>query len=189
MPVLLLLLALLHGAPLVAQGPLSLEVRAGAVLPTGSFRSRTLAEPGPGFGVQFVYRRTANRAFYVGFDQERFGCDPAACRGEELVSTGWALGTRLQLAPEAAWAPWLRLGMVFDRVEGELFHGDGAPPSDDVSDLGLGGEAGVGAVVRVGGRFSLSPGARYRILNTRFDDAGLVRLRSFGLELGMVMGF
>ena len=187
-PLLLLLQLGAGSVPLEAQGPLSLEARVGASLPVGSYRSATLAEPGPGFGLHFVYRRSARRSFYIGFDQHRFGCDPESCRGEDLVSTGWTVGTRLRLRPETAFMPWLGLGMLFDRLEGELGPADAAL-ADQVSDLGLGGEVGVGALVRVGGRFSASPGVRYRLVNTRFDDAGLVRLRYLVADLGIVLGF
>ena len=184
---LVLALALTAGA-LSAQGPLSLEVRAGGAAPVGSFHSRTGAAAGASFGAHFTYVRSARRAFYVGFSQHRFGCREGCLPGGDLVSTGWGLGTRLTLSPLSAVAPWLRAGMVFDRVESRP-RADTEGGARTVSDLSLGGEVGGGATVRLGPRLSATPGVRYTLLNTRFREEGLVRMRYLVADLGLVIGF
>ena len=183
-------LAVPRPSGLAAQSPLVLDVRAGATLPTGSFvREGLEAElsPGAGFGLHFTLQRHPWRAFYAGFSQHRFGCDGAGCPGGgELVSTGWNLGTRLSVATGGA-SPWLRLGVVFDRVEADFL--EGGDEVGRVSDLGVGGEVGIGVVMGTARRLSLSPGVRYVLVDGRFERRGLVRMRYLVADLGAVIAF
>jgi len=176
-------------APLRAQAPLSVDVRGGAALPVGSFGSpgRAAAEAGPSLSVHFAYQRTRGRAFYAGFSRHRFGCGDGACPPDgEMVSTAWGVGSRLSLRVGGA-APWLRLGVLFDRVMGDF-----GPPGESVrrlSDLSLGGEVGVGVTLPLRGRLSTGPSVRYALLDTRFPEVGILRMRYLVTDLGLTLGF
>lgn len=189
LPVLLVAALPTQGA---GQAPLVLDVRGGVAVPvaTGESGPATKLEAGASYGLHLAFLRGPRSAFYVGFTQHRFGCGQGTCaEGGALVSTGWDVGTRLAF-PLGALVPWIRLGVVFDRVEGDFGDFGGATaPVRRVSDLAAGAEAGIGAVAAVGGRFSVNPGVRYTVLNTRFPEEGLLRMRYLVADLGIVIGF
>ena len=177
-------------APLAAQPGPAVEVRGGASLPvlaftvgpaTGSERG-----PGPSFAVQFTFPTGPRRVAYVGFAQHRLACGSGCQDAGALVSTGWNVGARMGLLAGGTF-PWLRLGVLFDKVEADFLE-DGAPVAR-VSDLSFGGEVGVGGTIHLGGRLSLSPGVRYALSNARFPRAGVMRMRYLVMDVGLIAEF
>jgi hypothetical protein len=57
------------------------------------------------------------------------------------------------------------------------------------SDVGVGGEAGIGVRVPLRDGVALSPGVRYALVNSRLDDDTLLRLRYWVADVGLVVGF
>ena len=172
-----------------AQSALVLDVRGGVAAPAGSFKRGPEREgsigAGPTFGLLFDLRRGDHLGLYVGFSQVLFDCSSDGCVGdEEFVSTSWDLGIHLR-ARSTTWGPWLRGGVVFTRMERDIASPEG--PGHEVSDLGVGGELGVGLRVRLTERFGLNPGVRFALLNTRLENGDLLRMRYWVLDFGLVM--
>jgi hypothetical protein len=184
-------LAAVAAAPLTAQDypPLVVEGRAGAAIPTASFRTGPDAggeiARAPSFGLHFVYRGPSGWGPYIGFSQHRFDCSADGCPAAEYVATSWDVGMQRTLGRRNL--GWIRLGFVFGRMERDFAGPTG--PRRRVSMLSTGPEAGLGLRVPVRGRLSLTPGARYAWLNTRFQDGPLVRLRWFAADMGVALGF
>jgi hypothetical protein len=63
------------------------------------------------------------------------------------------------------------------------------PVVKEVSDLGVGGELGLGWRVRLADSFGLSPGIRYTHVNQRLDPDVTFRMRTWVVDLGLVLGF
>lgn len=130
---------------------------------------------------------------YAGFSQLRFGCVDDGCReGGKLVSTAWEVGGNLRLR-SGPWGPWVRLGLALAHVESD-YPASGAveEPAGSgsrASDLGVGGEVGVGWRIQVADGVGLAPGVRYARLDTRLDPDTVFRMRYWVAELGVVLGF
>ena len=141
-------LAMLPGAGAAQDAPIVFEVAGGAAVPVGSFADGTGAgegaEAGASLSVNFVLPRSGRPSIYLGFSQHRFGCTEAGCAdGGEYVATGFNVGVRFTLLRGHTAVPWIRLGGITTRVETP----DLPAPDTGVSDLGFGGEAGVGVYV------------------------------------------
>jgi hypothetical protein len=185
----LVALAMALTAPLAAQPRVAFDVRGGVAAPLGSFKqggdlARSL-DPGLSYAVTLQIQRSASRAAFIGFSEHRFGCGEAACGARDFVSTGWLLGTRLNLGSGAS-TPWVRLAMVFDRSEAGIVVG--GAPDRIVSDQALGGEAGIGMTIATR-KASITPGLRYALHDARFPDVGLVKVRYLVLDVGVLLGF
>lgn len=184
-----LALALAAAAPLAAQPRVAFDVRGGVAAPLGSFKhggdlARSL-DPGVSYALTLQIQRSASRYAFLGFSEHRFGCGEAACGGQDFVSTGWLLGTRLDLGSGAS-SPWVRLAMVFDRSEAGTM-GTGTPERI-VSDQSLGGEAGIGMTIATS-KATITPGLRYALHDARFPDVGLVKVRYLVVDVGVLLGF
>lgn len=190
----LLLKLVVSGSFLAAQDtPLAVEGRGGVTLPIASFRTG----PDQGgeigrastFGVHFVYRGPSGWGPYAGFSQHRFDCAADGCpahgrtRARQYVDTNWDIGLQRTLGNFG----WVRAGFVFGRLERDFTEFEGVLPR--TSSLGVGVEGGVGLRIPIKGRVWLTPGIRYGWLNTRFRDAGLVRLRWLAADVGLGLGF
>jgi hypothetical protein len=192
-PVALLVLVLLVGAgrPLAAQDypPLVVEARAGAAVPILSFRTGPDRggdiERAPTFGLHFVYRGPSGWGPYIGFSQHRFDCGADGCPGTEYVATMWDTGMQRTLGFNGP--AWVRLGVLFGRLEREFAAAAGSVRQTSMLSLGL--EAGAGFRVPIRGRLSLTPGARYDWLNTKFRDGPLVHMRWVTADVGLALGF
>src|SRR5687768_14055983 len=151
-PLLAALAGLALAVPARAQEtPLVIEIRAGAALPVGSFRTGPdrggAIATAPSFGLHFLYRGPSGWGPYVGFSQHRFDCAADGCPGAQYVATTWDIGAQRTLG---GWG-WLRAGVLFGRLEQELA----------TSSLSMGAEAGAGLRFPLRGLMALTPGVRF----------------------------
>jgi hypothetical protein len=174
-----------------AQQRVGVELRGGVSAPVGDLQAGFTpgADLGPGasFAVHLHVPRRTRGAILLGFGQHRFRCTGDACGDAgDLVTTGWSLATRVALRTGPS-APWIRLGVTFDRSEWDF----PAPGTSDraASSLGLGGEVGLGYTFPVGERSALNPGVRYGLVNTRFPGGERVLSQYLIADVGLVVGF
>ena len=187
--------------PEAAEGQerLTLDLRAGASVPAGSFTTGPVSsgaiDAAPAFGLHFALRQNRWLDVYAGFSQLRFGCEADGCVGPgELVSTAWDLGFHVRpvMGP---WGPWFRVGVVFAVLEASLpassggDPGVGSAPERFASSSSLGGEAGLGWRIRLADAIGLSPGIRYTQVNSRLDEDRMFRMRYWVADIGLVFGF
>lgn len=194
----LLLLTLPVWAPLSAAGPtpavaqdrpLLLEAHGGWVLPIGSFADGT--DPGEGVSggpaarVLFALP-SGRRTLYLGFHQNRFGCEDAGCAAEgRLVATGFNAGVRIALLQGRLVMPWLGVGAITTRVETE----DLPAPNAGVSDLGWGGEAGAGLYIGGDRSFAVNPAVTVAAVGSDLPGGSSLKLRYVTVHLGLVVAF
>jgi hypothetical protein len=188
-PLVLVLAGLVAPTSARAQAPLALEVRGGAFVPVAGFRTGPEQGGrlgwGPSFGLGFALERSDGLHLLLGFSQHRVDCADDGCGGEgEYVSTAWDLGARLDMGSGVS-VPWVRLGLTFPRVE----RNRPEPFDDDVTSLGLGAEAGAGVRLGVAGRFHLSPGIRFGLVDADLPSGGTLRMRYLAADVGLVVGF
>lgn len=176
-------------AALAQASPLVIEARGGAAIPVSAFadgsRSGEGTSPGVSFGVDFALPGGGRFFPYVGFSQNRFKCQDAGCpAGGRYVATGFHGGIRTAPLPTGLVIPWLRVGVVTAHVETDAFSGVAAGRSE----IGLGGEVGVG--VHVGsGPVALSPAVRFVAVNAELPGGALLRMRYLVADLGVVLAF
>ncbi len=175
-PALVLSAAVLATTTASAQStlPITVEVRAGAAIPTGDFGDGT--STGWGVGATVRYAVSPMVELYGGYDHFDFGTD------EELDDTGvdFALqddgvraGGRFNFSTLGSVSPWVEGGLLFNRSRIEV--GVGSVSFNVDSDWTLGFEAGAGFGVALSPRVTLTPGVRYRIHEAEFeveDDEG-----------------
>jgi hypothetical protein len=188
--------ALAH--PLRAQDypRLVVEGRGGLAFPLGDFRSGSDAslpmERAPALALHFVYRGLTGWGAQLGFSQLRFDCSASGCPDGKDVMTAWDIGAQRTFGAQGP--VWLRTGLLFGRLERELAlpgasAGQPSQLTREVSLLSLGAEAGGGVRIPIRGRLSLTPGARYGWLNTKFANHPVVRMRWLAADLGIALGF
>ena len=181
-----LLIAVLGGPatspPVAAQSTLIVEARAGISSPRGSFRNPTpgaALKAAPATGVQFGLRRGSRTYIYIGFSQLRFDCEGEGCGGN-WVATQWDAGVRAELTSGSV-VPWLRAGVVAPSVENV--------PGARRSARGWGGEGGAGLRFALTERLSLSPGARFGVVDVGRSAGEDVAMRYLLFDLGLVVAF
>lgn len=167
-----------------------LDLRGGMAVPVGSFadgvRTGEGTTAGPTLGAAFVLRRSDRRTVYAGFNQHRFGCVDAGCaEGGRYVATGFDVGMRLALLPGRTFVPWIRLGAITTRVE----TADLPSPDAGVSDLGFGGEAGVGVYIGPNSTVALNPAVTLSAVNSELPGGTTLRLRYLTATLALVLAF
>ena len=170
------------GRPLSAQSALVVEARAGISSPLGSFGEPTPEAklgPAPATGLQFGIRRGTRTYLYFGFSQLRFDCDGGACRGS-WIATQWEAGVRAELTSGTV-VPWLRAGVVTPSLENV--------PGGPRSARGWGGEGGGGVRFALTERLSLSPGARFGVVDVGRSRGEDVAMRYLLFDLGLVVAF
>ncbi len=172
------------------ESPLVVEAHGGGAIPVGSFahgdRVGEGTSAGPSFGVDLALPGGGRVAPYVGFSQHRFGCEDAGCGpGGRYVATGFQGGIRIVPMPGRSVLPWVRLGAVTTHVETDALGGANA----GVSDLGVGGEVGVGVHVGGGSQLALNPGMRFVAVNTKLPGGSTLRLRYLVADLALVLAF
>ncbi|MGE3513152.1 MAG: outer membrane protein [Vicinamibacterales bacterium] len=163
--VILALIAITAAAPAraQAQGPWTLEVRAGGSVPTGSFAGTDL-EAGVGFEGSLGYRFAPGLSLFGGWDwQHRQAEDPLFGRAEDVEDTGYVYGLRFVTPGSATAKPFLRVAGLWNHVELEDEEGELVADSEHT----WGFEVGGGLDVSLSESWSLTPGVRYR----RFEPA------------------
>lgn len=166
-------------------GPLSLEVRAGASVPTRSLGTRDL-------DAGFAYEITANLQvmphlnLYAGHGQAHFGLQQPVGAFDEFENCGYAFGARFFAPSLGVITPWIRAGGTYTQLEFENDDNDGSLDSGHE----LGWEAGAGATVALGGRWSLLPGVRYRTFSPEMAElGGDVDLGYLAIDIGISATF
>lgn len=167
-----------------------LDLRGGVAVPAGSFadgvRTGEGTTAGPTLGAAFVLRRSDRRTVYAGFSQHRFGCVAAGCaEGGRYVATGFDLGMRFALLPGHTFVPWIRLGAITTRVETR----DLPAPDAGVSDLGFGGEAGIGVYIGPNSSVALNPAVTFSAVNSDLPGGATLRLRYLTATIAVVLAF
>ncbi|MEQ8331111.1 MAG: hypothetical protein RH859_11690 [Longimicrobiales bacterium] len=170
--------------------PLVLEARSGSAVPLGSFDDGVRPGEGTGagfsFGLGFAYSGSGRRTTTFGFAQHRFPCRDAGCRvGESWVATAFDVGVRLNLATSGDVIPWIRLAGLAARTELDA-HPD---YRGDVTELGFGGEAGIGLYIGAFESVALNPGVRAAAVNTGLPGGGVLRMRYLVADLGLAVAF
>jgi hypothetical protein len=174
---------------LQAQEVWSLDVRGGAAFPTQDFGVDEL-DTGVGFEGTIAYRFMPHLWVYGGWDWYHFQADQALSLVDvDVEETGYAFGLRFEHPIERFGSPsiWLRVGGTYNHIEIED-HDDTTADSGH----GLGFEAGAGVALRLGDRWYLTPGARFRALTREFVVSGVgtdVDLTYVALEVGLSRRF
>jgi len=184
------------GADAGAQdAPLIVEAHGGAAIPFGDFRDGDGpgegAATGPSLSVAFAFPSGSWRTLYTGFSQHRFGCADAGCAEDgRYVATGFNLGLRIVPIPSGPVAPWIQLGAISTRVEtGDLAATSEGADDDGVSDLGFGGEVGVGVLVRLGRSVGWSATGLISAVDSDLPGGAALPLRYFTAQTGITLIF
>lgn len=146
--------------------PLSIEVSAGAGIPTGEFADEKVrAETGFGFGVGALVHAMPNFGIYGGYSQTQFGCGdcPIFEIDEDVTDSGFDFGVQATSQPLAAGiALWLRAVALFHEL---TFSGNGGNLSSDRAiGWGIGGGVDYEPIPSV----AVSPGVHFRMFEAEF---------------------
>lgn len=187
-----LLALILLGTPgLAAQDPvLTVSTEPGLAIPLRSFASGDDAgegvNGGASFGVTFSLHGAGWRSWYAGFSQKRFACEDAGCtEGDSYRATGFNVGVLAVFARRQPIQPFLRLGAVTTRVETRSL----PAPNGGVSDLGFGGEAGVGIALVPQSWVAITPGITVTAVNSTLPGGESLQLRYLNATLAIVFRF
>lgn len=178
--------------------PLSVELRAGAGIPTGDFAGGMAgAEPGLGFGIGAIVRATSTIGVYGGYGWNQFGCGTCGILeqtddfelDEDVTDTGFDFGAQANFVLGELLVPWLRGGIIYHKLE---FSGD---DSSFDSEAAIGFEIGAGASYVVVPSLTFTPGIRYRTYTAEFDFADTefpnrsVNVSYIALDVGLAYRF
>ena len=168
-----------------SQSPFALEARAGAAVATADLGDASL-NTGGGFELNVSYRLVPNLRLYAGWDWQHRATSQPETGGEfDIEDTGYAVGLRFEYPLSASLGTWLRGGGLYDHIEVE--NSAGSIIGDSGHELGW--EVGGGLSVRLGQRFAVTPGARYRSLSATLDGgqgAVPVDLTYLAVDVGIV---
>ncbi|MDX1495668.1 MAG: hypothetical protein R3253_16485 [Longimicrobiales bacterium] len=170
---------------------LVLEAHGGVALPFGDLADGEGpgmgASPGPSLAFTFVRPGSGWRSWYAGFSQHRFGCQDAGCTADgRYVATGFNVGLRIVPVRFGTVLPWIRLGGITTRVEtGDLSATPAGVPDAGVSDLGFGGEVGVGVLVRLGRSAGWSTTGLVSAVSTELPSGASLPMRYLTLQSGI----
>jgi hypothetical protein len=186
------LTALFIAAPVTAQGPWTLDLRAGAALPTQDLGQDEIST-GTGFEGSLGYRIMEHVSAYAGWDWHRFAADQSFAGSDvDFEETGYAYGVRFEhpFSGESGGGPayTLRAGGTYNHLEIENSEGDIIADSGH----GAGWEVGAGVTFGLNEAWRVSPGARYRSLSSDVelgDTTTDVDLRYVALEIGITWSF
>ncbi len=178
------------GPAAAQESPILVEGRGGVAIPVGTFSNGTRpgegTSPAPSFGVDFALAGGGRWTPYFGFSQHRFGCENAGCAaGGQYVATGFRAGVRLIAFPGRSVLPWLGVGALTTHVEA----GDLGPANAPLSDLGVGGEVGLGVHIGGGSTIALAPAVRLAAVNARLPDGVILRMRYLVADVAIVLSF
>lgn len=175
-----------------AQDAWTLDVRAGAALPTQDLGANEL-DTGFGFEGTLGYRVMPHLSLYGGWGWHRFGSSGAA-NGTDLdfEETGYAFGLRFEhpFSGESGDGPAYRFraGGTYGHIEAEN------PDGEIVTDTGHGAgwELGGGITFALGDAWRLSPGVRYRALSRDLTIGEAIidaELEYVAVDLGVTWSF
>lgn len=181
---------LLQASPANAQDRWAVELRGNGAIATQDL-DRDHHQNGFGFEGSVRYRFLPHLAVYAGWDWTKFSAAEAIGGPDmHLEETGYAFGLRFEhpLRKGSRTAAWARGGGTYNHLELEDASGDIVADSGH----GLGWEAGMGLAFDVGGRWSLTPGLRYRALSRDLEVGTTtipVDLQYLAFELGIARRF
>ncbi len=174
------------------EGSFAFQLRAGADLPLGSFRTAEAgwqgkSGGGASLGMGFTFPVVGPLGGYLGFGQRRFACDEEVCPPEkDWTSTGFDVALRVVLGEDRV-RLWAQGGLHTHRMEGRI---GGAGEGRHITSEGGGGfETGAGVLIQVGRRMSLAPGIRYGQGHVPFSGRASMQVRYVVMDVGLVMGF
>lgn len=186
------LLTLVAASTAQAQDRWAFEIRANGAVPSADIGQSDLAYAAFGFEGTVRYRLQEHLAVYAGWDWMHFDADEAfALSDAEFEETGYVFGLRFQhpFHGEAGMpAYWIRAGGTYDHIEVEDAGGEIVSDSGH----GLGWEVAGGVALGLGGRWSLTPGIRYRSLSrdVAWESVAVpVELEYLSLEIGLSRPF
>lgn len=156
--------------------PLSLEVRAGAAVPTGDFGD--IAETGFTVGGDLGFMFTPTLSAYVGGTFNSFAVDDeflallglGGVQADDLSYNlyGGEAGLKANFGTGTGMTPFLRGGVVYYTAE---LGGDGLGEDAEDNEFELGFEVGGGLALPLGPRISVTPAVSY----TDIEDLNFVR--------------
>lgn len=181
---------LIQVSPADAQDRWAVELRANGAIATQDVERD---EHQSGFGIEGTvrYRFLPHLAAYAGWDWTRFSAADALGGSDmHLEETGYAFGLRFEhpFREGSGTAGWLRAGGTYNHLELEDKVGDIGADSGH----GLGWEFGAGLAFDVGGRWSLTPGLRYRSISRDLEIGSVtttVDLQYIAFEFGVARRF
>ena len=172
--------------------PFSLEVRGGLAFPTGDFGESDGDEEG---GVETGYTLGANATFhfmpmlgvYAGYTYNRFGVE--GFDEVDVVDQGLSAGVRVAVpTPLIPIDPYVKAGLVYNRIGFEFDDGGDGGELDDVteSDQSLGFEVGAGIGIGLGPKLSFTPQVTYTSYEPQFDGEGIdVNVEHIRVDVGL----
>jgi hypothetical protein len=182
-------LAVLVGATtLQAQGPIALELRAGAAFPTADMGDATLKTGGVVEATGSI-RVLPHLHAYAGWAYGQARTDrPLGGQAYDVEATGYVFGMRFLHPVAGSVSGWVQGGGVYKHIE--LENSAGTVVADSGHELGW--EAGAGVSVPVSRSIAITPGARYRTLTTDLAIGSTTRevdLSYVAAELGVSWSF
>jgi hypothetical protein len=172
-----------------SQNRLRFELRAGAAIPTAKLGDASLGT-GVGFEGTVGYRIQPHLWVYAGWDWHHFTANASfAGADSDFEETGYAFGLQFQHpVGSGSMALRLRAGGTLNHIEIENAAGDLVADSKH----GLGWEAGAGLAWRLGNRWELAPGVRFRSLARDFTIGAVttpVSLKYLAIDVGFSRSF
>jgi hypothetical protein len=175
-------------APVAAQAqvsPFSVEVRAGAAIPTGDWAKddgETWVNTGYGFDVTAMYRVVPMFGVYGGFNYTSFGVKELS--GADVNDSGFSVGLHVDVTDMGMMQPWFRVGGMFNQYQTK-FGG-----ASFTTDRGFGFEAAGGVAVPVTPMISITPGVSFRSHKPKFEgETSDEALSYLGLSIGGRVSF
>jgi len=169
---------------------LTLSAEPGWTIPLGDFSDGSApgegVEGGASLGVTFTLHGDGWRSWYAGFNQKRFACEAAGCAADDSYrATGFHAGVLAVFARRRPVQPFLRVGAVTTRVETRSL----PAPDGGVSDLGFGGEVGLGLTLLAQSPVAITPTVTATRIDSTLPGGTSLRLRYLTATLAVVLAF
>lgn len=173
-----------------AQERWSIEIRGNGAISTQD-AARETHQNGVGIEGNVQYRFLPHLAAYAGWDYTVFGALEAIAGPDlDVEETGYVVGLRFEhpFREGGRTNGWVRSGLTYNHLELENDAGDLIADSGH----GFGWEFGAGLALPVRGRWSVTPGIRYRSISRDLeigDTSVPVELQYVAFELGLGLRF
>lgn len=169
--------------------PFSVEVRAGAALPTGDFGD--VVSTGWTVGVDGTFNITPMFGIYGGYSYSSYALDEELEElfGEaDITEQGFDAGIKATLGGGTLpFTPYLRGGLIYHKLDGEFEDGD--VDEGEELDYELGFEVGGGLMFPLGPRISVTPSVSYTSFSLSAEDDELeafdVDISTFKVGIGL----